>query len=154
MAHSEGKDKDKEFQAPDTMAAAIEPTRSRDDQSPERGDDDLRHSPSAENSDKIDPVEDDAGDRDGEVGPRRAQLTTTKSYATDTSAATGRTGAQEPEALTWYQKLNPLRWGPVPPIPDERVPSREHQAGFFSALTFAWMAPLMSVSLVAPAEAQ
>jgi ATP-binding cassette, subfamily C (CFTR/MRP), member 1 len=47
----------------------------------------------------------------------------------------------------WYRRLNPLRWGPMPPVPKERQVSRETNAGFWSKLTFQWMAPLMRVSL-------
>ena len=48
--------------------------------------------------------------------------------------------------------MNPLRWGGIPKVPDERLVSREYQAGFFSKLTFQWMTPLMSVSR--PSEAR
>ena len=47
----------------------------------------------------------------------------------------------------WYQKANPLRWGTKPPVPETRTICPEYQAGFFSALTFQWMAPLMVVSM-------
>ena len=46
----------------------------------------------------------------------------------------------------WYKKVNPLKWGPKPPIPETRQESREYRAGFFSRLTFQWMHPLMTVS--------
>jgi ATP-binding cassette, subfamily C (CFTR/MRP), member 1 len=80
-------------------------------------------------------------------GPKRAALAPTKSYATDTSAATGATGALQDSGQHkkhWYSKFNPLRWGKVPPIPDEPTVSREQAAGFWSLLTFAWMGPLMT----------
>lgn len=75
----------------------------------------------------------------------RPELKATKSHATDTSVATTSANRQ-PESKPWYKTPNPLRWGGVPPVPEERIVSREYKAGFFSQLTFQWMAPLMSVS--------
>lgn len=46
----------------------------------------------------------------------------------------------------WYKKLNPLRWGSKPPVPEMREVCPEYQAGFFSMLYFIWMGPLMTVS--------
>jgi hypothetical protein len=46
----------------------------------------------------------------------------------------------------WYKKANPLRWGPKPPVPKTREVCPEYQAGWFSLITFQWMAPLMTVS--------
>ena len=45
----------------------------------------------------------------------------------------------------WAERLNPLKRKRKPPIPKQREVSHEHQAGFFSKLTFHWMAPLMKV---------
>jgi ABC-type multidrug transport system fused ATPase/permease subunit len=53
---------------------------------------------------------------------------------------------------TWRERLNPFKRKNVPPIPAERAVSREYQAGFFSALYFQWMAPLMSVGYQRPLE--
>lgn len=82
------------------------------------------------------------------VASSSGQLLRTKSSATDASAtsaaASGPGLRQEPKP--WYKKLNPLRWGGIPPVPAERTVSREYKAGFFSVLTFQWMAPLMNVS--------
>lgn len=47
----------------------------------------------------------------------------------------------------WYKRMNPLKWGDNPPVPETRLPSREYSAGFFSQLTFQWMAPLMTVCM-------
>jgi hypothetical protein len=49
------------------------------------------------------------------------------------------------EEKKWYQHLNPLRWGSKPPVPKERIVSREYEAGLWSLLTFQWMSPLMAV---------
>ena len=53
---------------------------------------------------------------------------------------------------TWKERLNPFKRKNVPPVPAERAVSREFQAGFFSALYFQWMAPLMSVGYQRPLE--
>lgn len=47
----------------------------------------------------------------------------------------------------WYKRVNPLKWGAKPPVPKEREVSAEYKAGFFSRLTFQWMAPIMTVSV-------
>lgn len=46
----------------------------------------------------------------------------------------------------WYKNVNPLKWGPKPPVPEIREVSREYHAGLFSRLTFQWMSPIMTVS--------
>jgi hypothetical protein len=48
----------------------------------------------------------------------------------------------------WYKKVNPLKWGAKPPIPQTRTVSREYHASFFSKLTFQWMSPLMVVRMI------
>lgn len=151
-------EKDDQLTAPaDTQAAALEPTRShdeRDGRTDGSSDDaaDIARSLVDKEVDKIEQVRErrassSDNDNDNGEGPQRAHLTLTKSYATDTSAATGATGVlqdSEQQKRRWYSKMNPLRWGKVPPIPDEPVVSREGAAGFWSLLTFTWMAPLMT----------
>lgn len=90
---------------------------------------------------------------DGPAEPSRGHgLAATKSYATDTSVATTmaaaapRTGAAAQGPRTWRQRLNPLRWGRIPEVPEERIVSREYGASLLSKLTFEWMTPLMTVS--------
>ena len=56
-------------------------------------------------------------------------------------------GSATPHAK-WYRKLNPLKLRRVRPIPAERTISREYGEGFWSMITFHWMAPLMAVSLM------
>ncbi|POS75365.1 ABC transporter [Diaporthe helianthi] len=81
------------------------------------------------------------------INEARQQFHRTRSYATDASATTQATThhpADESQAKKpWYRKVNPLRWGQVPPVPDEREVSREYKAGFFSQLFFAWQGGLM-----------
>ncbi|KHN95796.1 ABC transporter family protein [Metarhizium album ARSEF 1941] len=79
--------------------------------------------------------------------PNHNRLNATRSAATDTSCATGAPSTVQPppaKAKPWYRHMNPLRWGGVPPVPKDRIVSREYSAGFFSKLTFQWMTPLMT----------
>jgi ATP-binding cassette subfamily C (CFTR/MRP) protein 1 len=90
----------------------------------------------------------DAGANEQE---KRPEIDRTKSYATNTSAIT-RTDSHVDEHATkqpWHSKLklNPLRWGGIPPVPETRKVSREYHAPFLSLVYFQWMAPLMSASL-------
>ena len=132
-----------ENKAPDAMAAALQPTTSADPQETtfheitvegdggagEKLDDNI----SAENGEEAQDNEED--------------LRKTKSTATDASALTAAASTVQPyKPQKWYRKLNPLRWGEIPPVPKERSVSREHSAGFMSRLTFQWMTPLMTVS--------
>ncbi|KAH7401860.1 P-loop containing nucleoside triphosphate hydrolase protein [Phaeosphaeria sp. MPI-PUGE-AT-0046c] len=51
----------------------------------------------------------------------------------------------------WY-RTNPLKWGPIPPVPKHQEVSPEYTAGFFSRLTWQWMQPLMNVGYKRPLE--
>lgn len=86
----------------------------------------------------------------------RAPMTRTGSNwttTTETSVATEQQAVDEtPRKQTWSEKLNPFKHAVLPPIPKERALSREHQAGFFSVLTFQWMSPLMGVGYQRPLE--
>lgn len=71
----------------------------------------------------------------------------TRTAATETSTASGVT--TEPQAkkkLPWSKRLNPLKRNP-PPVPEERIVSREYHANFASKLSFQWISPLMAVSI-------
>lgn len=61
-----------------------------------------------------------------------------------TEVTTTPTKPAEPEKKPWHKRLNPLRRGAPPPIPEERTVSREHGANFLSLLTFQWINPLMT----------
>lgn len=77
---------------------------------------------------------------------KAGRLGRVKSSATDASATTVATSRHpERESKPWYKQPNPLRWGKIPPIPQERTVCREHKAGFFSLVYFQWVAPLMTV---------
>lgn len=76
---------------------------------------------------------------------QRPSMDRLRSYATATSV-TSAPSAHFPDPKPWYKQPNPMRWGKIPPIPEERKVSGEHNAGFFSKLIFHWMGPLMNVS--------
>jgi ATP-binding cassette subfamily C (CFTR/MRP) protein 1 len=80
---------------------------------------------------------------------KRPNLDATKSYATSASglSTTYSNSVSESESKRWYKKLNPLRWGATPPVPKERLVSREYGASVFSLMIFSWMGPLMTVRL-------
>ncbi|KAJ5145254.1 hypothetical protein N7448_002646 [Penicillium atrosanguineum] len=61
---------------------------------------------------------------------------------------------QPPDKKKWNGKLNPLRWATPPPVPEERTPSREYGASFFSIVSFQWMSPLMRVGYLRPLDLQ
>jgi ATP-binding cassette subfamily C (CFTR/MRP) protein 1 len=80
---------------------------------------------------------------------KRRDFHRSKSYATNTSEVT-RTEShvdESPKKKPWHKRLNPLKWGKIPPVPETRQVSREYNAPFLSLVYFQWMAPLMSVSL-------
>lgn len=77
---------------------------------------------------------------------KRPQIDRTKSHATDFSALTGTESHIDTLAKKkpWHKKLNPLKWGKTPPIPETRTVSREYGASFLSLVYFQWVAPIMS----------
>lgn len=91
----------------------------------------------------------------GERG--RLEVRRMQSNATDVSTTTQAT-SHHPGAdgiatkKIWSQKLNPLKWGPVPPVPQEREVSLEYRANFFSKLFFSWQGSLMRVGYKRPLE--
>ncbi|SPO00662.1 related to ATP-binding cassette transporter protein YOR1 [Cephalotrichum gorgonifer] len=107
-----------------------------------------------EDLDRIDDVEKEALKAGAESAARDPALKLTKSHATDASATTQATAppsVKQPEKR-WYRKLNPLRWGSIPPVPTEKRPSPENTASFLSLLTFSWMGPLMTTGYKRPLE--
>jgi ATP-binding cassette subfamily C (CFTR/MRP) protein 1 len=90
-------------------------------------------------------------DKEGKEIESRAKLEQTKSYAT-TASALSQPQPEESAPKKWYKKLNPLKWGTIPPVPEERQVSREYNAPFLSLIYFQWVAPIMSVSLRRPAS--
>lgn len=80
---------------------------------------------------------------------KRPEAERLRSYATNTSGVTRTESHVETVApqKPWFMKVNPLRWGGIPAVPESRGPSREHTAGFFSLVYFQWIAPLMAVCI-------
>ncbi|KAH7318562.1 ABC transporter family protein [Stachybotrys elegans] len=131
---------DKELKAPDPVAAASQPLgEPRADAS----DSDIIL-PADKEKDAVASDDTDAGDEDEESRPQKPHLTATKSYVTENSVIDDVPSlAGQAEKKPWYKNLNPFRWGAPPPVPEERLESRESSAGLLSKLTFQWMAPLM-----------
>jgi hypothetical protein len=96
---------------------------------------------------KVGKEEDDVGE-DGVAKSNSPELARMKSYATATSVTSNPSRVQQIIQKPWYKQPNPLRWGKIPAVPEEKEVCREHNAGFFSALLFHWMGPLMRVSFV------
>ncbi|KAL9597789.1 MAG: hypothetical protein Q9219_004916 [cf. Caloplaca sp. 3 TL-2023] len=78
---------------------------------------------------------------------RTLTTTTTRSSVTVESKAD-----EDPVRKPWYKSLNPLKKKTPPPIPKERIVSREYNAGLLSRLTWQWMAPIMHVGYQRPLE--
>ncbi|KAF3000376.1 hypothetical protein E8E14_006009 [Neopestalotiopsis sp. 37M] len=96
----------------------------------------------------LDPEEEVRRREEGhEKRAEREEIRRTQSAATDLSVLTRTTtgASAPPQSKPWYKQPDPLKWGKIPPVPEERGESREYQAGWPSRLTFQWMAPLMMV---------
>ncbi|KAL8899871.1 MAG: hypothetical protein Q9192_001361 [Flavoplaca navasiana] len=85
--------------------------------------------------------------RERPLAHRTLTTTTTRS-----SITVGQPEPDPPAKKPWYSTLNPLKRRIPPPIPKERILSREHNAGLFSKLTWQWMAPLMHKGYQRPLE--
>ncbi|KAI0019610.1 ATP-binding cassette transporter protein YOR1-like protein [Xylariomycetidae sp. FL0641] len=83
------------------------------------------------------------GEKDLEIDEIQRTQTQASGMSTITRTTTRASVPHKP-IKPWY-KTNPLRWGAIPPVPDERTVSPEHKASFFSRLTFHWVAPMMRV---------
>ena len=82
-------------------------------------------------------------DDDHDLGHNK--LAASESYGIN-SSVNSTAEITQPQTKAWYRKLNPLRWGIIPPIPDNRIVSPEYKAGFLSLLIFDWITPMMVVS--------
>ena len=77
---------------------------------------------------------------------RRPMVDRALTTTTTTSSVLPQMAAAEPvEKKPWYKRMNPLKRSKKPPVPKDRVVSREYKANFLSMLTFQWMAPIMTV---------
>lgn len=159
---SDEENRELQAQPADVQAAALEPTISHDPEPEDvvvsrvqsrKEDEDSGKTPS-----NLTPsIGDEKGDGDAiSSAPRlnsdsdvedekpRAKLTTTKSYATDATATSAGPEPAQGGKKGWRRVINPLRWGSIPPVPEERIVSREYKASFLSKMVFAWMAPIMT----------
>jgi ATP-binding cassette, subfamily C (CFTR/MRP), member 1 len=76
----------------------------------------------------------------------------TQATGTSYASSVQQEAEQAPRKQTWSERLNPLKSRNPPPIPSERMVSREHKAGFFSVLYFQWINPLMVAGYQRPLE--
>lgn len=78
-----------------------------------------------------------------------------RTLTTTTTRSSITVGPKDDEPLTkkpWFKSLNPLKSRIPPPVPKERLVSREYKAGLLSRLTWQWMAPLMHSGYQRPLE--
>lgn len=83
-------------------------------------------------------------DREKQISPKATRTVTQTTTASSLTVESQSSRVQE-NNKPWYRRLDPLKSWRKPPVPKERTVSREYGAGFFSMLTFQWMAPLMKV---------
>jgi ATP-binding cassette subfamily C (CFTR/MRP) protein 1 len=76
----------------------------------------------------------------------------TQATGTSYASSVQQEAEQAPRKQTWSEKLNPLKSRNPPPVPSERIPSREHNASFLSVLYFQWINPLMVAGYQRPLE--
>ncbi|KAL5615528.1 uncharacterized protein BROUX77_001365 [Berkeleyomyces rouxiae] len=75
-------------------------------------------------------------------------LTHTSTTEKTASAVATQTTSSRPltlERKPWFKRLNPLKMGTTPSVPDSRSPSPESSASWLSLVLFHWMTPMMSV---------
>ncbi|KIH94495.1 hypothetical protein SPBR_05491 [Sporothrix brasiliensis 5110] len=104
----------------------------------------------------------DDDDDSGQVGraqqSQQEEMHRVRSTATDASATSAATSAAAaaasalPPKRSFMHRINPLRWGKVPAVPDERTVCPEDKANFFSKLIFHWQGPLMRTGYSRPLE--
>ncbi|OCL11568.1 hypothetical protein AOQ84DRAFT_229156 [Glonium stellatum] len=82
----------------------------------------------------------------------RKYLSRSESRVTDLSDDVVDAKSEASGRKKWYQRLNLLKRRKKPSVPEVRQVSREYHAGFFSLMTFQWMAPLMSIGYQRPLE--
>ena len=102
-------------------------------------------------------VESDSGssfnqssDPEKAIRPEPHRTITTATEQSISTIATRSTAHQPPKP--WYKRLNPLKSSVKPPVPKERIVSKEYGASIFSLLTFQWMSSMMSVGYQRPLE--
>jgi ATP-binding cassette, subfamily C (CFTR/MRP), member 1 len=79
------------------------------------------------------------------------RMTTTTSTAESSSEDADIKEEVKPK-MAWYDRINPLKRRKAPPVPKERMVSREYGASLLSLMTFQWMNPVMTVGYLRPLE--
>ncbi|KAL9061737.1 MAG: hypothetical protein Q9206_000360 [Seirophora lacunosa] len=90
----------------------------------------------------------DAAEKKERPFANRTLTTTTTRSSVTVDSKTDETTTTKP----WYRRLNPLKRRTPPPLPKERLVSREYSAGLLSRLTWQWMAPIMHAGYQRPLE--
>ncbi|KAG7002238.1 multidrug resistance protein fer6 [Physcia stellaris] len=83
---------------------------------------------------------------------KRDDLEVSKTLSATTTTSTQAPGSESTKTKPWYKSLNPMKSRSKPPVPKERIVSREYGASFWSMLTFQWMAPIMRTGYQRPLE--
>ena len=116
----------------------------------------MHPAPDHDDDDDDDDDDESSSSSDGERRQRQAaQQEELNRVASAASAATSSAATAAPPALpreSWFRKINPLRWGAVSAVPDERIECPEATANFFSKLVFHWQGPLMRTGYARPLE--
>ncbi|KAJ4008640.1 ATP-binding cassette transporter yor1 [Fusarium irregulare] len=138
---------DKELQPSDAQVAHLPPTNF--ERSGDSDEDQIKEFGEKGNQEKSQSSEFNEKDES-----RLADLEEVKTGASEApTISPSAPGPDPPQKKPWHKKLNPLRWGAPPPVPEKPLKSREHDAGFLSKLTFQWMGPLMHAGYRRPLEA-
>ncbi|KAJ4140873.1 ATP-binding cassette transporter yor1 [Fusarium equiseti] len=138
---------DKELQPSDAQVAPLPPTNF--ERSGDSDEDQIKEFGEKGNQGKR-----QSGEFNEKDESRLADLEEVKTGASEApTTSPAASGPDPPQKKSWHKKLNPLRWGAPPPVPEKPLKSREHDAGFLSKLTFQWMGPLMHAGYRRPLEA-
>jgi len=87
--------------------------------------------------------------QDPKKQPTKIRPAAIRTQTATSEVSTGSRATNEPQTktkLSLSKRLNPFKRNP-PPIPEERIVSKEYGANFFSMLSFHWISPIMAVRL-------
>lgn len=83
-------------------------------------------------------------------GKSRCDLIATQDHPTTSEVLIDTATPSQANWKIWCQKWNPLQWGYILKVSEERIVSAERKAGLLSKLTFHWMTPLIVVGRSIP----
>jgi ATP-binding cassette subfamily C (CFTR/MRP) protein 1 len=92
---------------------------------------------------------DTLGDRKDATALTRKITSVSMAESSDDGLGKGTSPADKGKK-TWT--LNPLKHRKIPPVPKERIVSREYGASWWSRLTFQWITPIMTVCIYPPSS--